>query len=338
MCIFRGIITIIALRLWITNILFMWIILELIFFLVMFLLISGGEGKINLNSVIYYLFVQALRGIFLLVSVLIEMFYFRNFYYLNNNLNICCWILGVLRLLLKARLFPFYIQVYQIIRFISFNQLISFLLFPKVLPILIIYELIRHFEGSSYFIFLPMLTLFVAGVQGVLSNDVREILAWSRLSQLSWFFVSILGSLFYFVVYFFLYSCLLFFFAKWASKRRKKIFFDFYYLRSQGETKRIMIFILFLQSRLAPFLLFLIKLLLLYRVSHESFIILFFILLGSLGVFFFYVRIFQMLASLGRHSGEMFSHIEFYVLKRNLNYFLFFSFLIFIFRGFFVLV
>jgi len=244
----------------------------------------------------------------------------------------------VLGLLLKARIFPFYLQVYQIIGFISFNQITSFLLIPKVLPILIIYELVEHFSRREYLIFLPILTLFVTRVRGVLSNDIREIIAWSGLSQLSWFFVSILGSLIYFVIYFLLYSCLLYFFTKWASRGRNKIFFDFSYLRFQGTTKCILLLILFMQSRLAPFLLFLMKLLLLFRVSHNSFLILFFILLRSVGVFLFYTRIFQIIVSLGRYSREMFSHLEFYVLKGNFNYFLFFSFMIFIFRRFFILL
>lgn len=278
----------------INSVFFLWILIEFVFFFVIIILIKRSKGEVNLNRIIFYLFVQALGRVLLLCSMMVEILYFGNYYYFGSNICVRCLYLGVVRVVLKIRMFPFYLQVYQIMSFISFEQIVLFILYPKIVPIVLLYNILGQLEVGEEVLVLPRMVILISRFQGLKSSDLREFLAWSGLRQLGWIFLSILGSFITFVYFFFFYSFLLLYVCKTISKSRKKIFQNF--SRVGGSLERVYTVVLgvFFISRLAPFLIFYLKLFLLF--SLYSFFVkrLGVILLVSMGMFLFYVRALQM--------------------------------------------
>jgi len=248
---------------------------------------------VNLNGIIFYLFVQALGGVLLLCSIIVEMLYFRNYYYFNSNICLGCLYLRGVRLVLKVRLFPFYLQVYQIISLIRFDQILLFILYPKVIPRVLLYNMVGQLEVRWVILVLPMIVIFVSGAQRLKSSDLREFLAWSGLGQLRWIFVSILRSFLCFVCFFFLYVSVLIYLCKSVGKARKNIFSSFSRVRRDLERIFTVLLAVFFMSRLAPFLMFYLKLFLLYSLANFFIRLVRIILLVSIRMFLFYVRVLQ---------------------------------------------
>lgn len=237
-------------------------------------------------------------------SVIVEILYFRNYYYFGSSICLRCLYLGVARVVLKIGMFPFYLQVYQIISFISFDQIALFMLYPKVVPGILLYNILGQLEIREGVLVLPIIVIILSRFQRLKSSDLREFLAWSRLRQLGWIFLSILGSFITFVYFFFLYSFVLFYVCKTIRKSRKKIFYNF--SRVGGSLKRIYNILLgvFFMSRLAPFLIFYLKLFLLFNLSSFFVKRVALILLLSMRIFLFYVRALQMRVSVGNSYYE----------------------------------
>nr|YP_008083011.1 NADH dehydrogenase subunit 2 [Botrylloides nigrum]CCO25790.1 NADH dehydrogenase subunit 2 [Botrylloides nigrum] len=286
------------------SVFFLWMLMEFVFFFVVMLMIKGSKGEVNLSGIIFYLFVQALGGVLLLCSVMVEMLYFGNYYYFGSSICLGCLYLGVAGVVLKMGMFPFYLQVYQIMSFISFDQIALFMLYPKVVPGILLYNMLGQLEMGEGVLVLPMMVIMLSGFQGLKSSDLREFLAWSGLGQLGWIFLSILGSFMTFVYFFFLYSFVLFYVCKTMGKSGKKIFYNFSGVG--GSLKGIYNILLgvFFMSGLAPFLMFYLKLFLLFNLSSFFVKGVALILLLSMGMFLFYVRALQMGVSVGNSYYE----------------------------------
>nr|YP_008082952.1 NADH dehydrogenase subunit 2 [Botryllus schlosseri]CCO25684.1 NADH dehydrogenase subunit 2 [Botryllus schlosseri]CDM98964.1 NADH dehydrogenase subunit 2 [Botryllus schlosseri] len=314
---------------------YMWILLEMVFFFVIFYLIVTCYKKLNLNSIVYYLFIQALGGIMLMSSFLIEMFYFGNLYFFNSGMSWICFFLGLMSLLIKMGVFPFYLQIYKIMSFMNFKQIFMFMVYPKVVPMVMLYNLIGgvEFELNGILI-MPFLLLLISGFQGIYSSDIREILAWSGMSQLSWIFVGILGNFFFFLSFFILYSVLLYYICFMVFGSGSKIYYDYMLIGGGYFGNFVMMLLVFLMSGLAPFLMFYMKLFLIFEIMNYSILFLFLMLLGSLGIFFFYVRVIQMGLSLGGSFYYFTSNN--YIFKPN--YVLFFNLFLFSLGGILILV
>nr|YP_009029816.1 NADH dehydrogenase subunit 2 [Botrylloides leachii]CCO25710.1 NADH dehydrogenase subunit 2 [Botrylloides leachii] len=281
------------------SVFFLWMLMEFVFFFVIMMLIKGSKGEVNLNGIIFYLFVQALGGVLLLCSMMVEMLYFGNYYYFGSNICVGCLYLGVVGVVLKIGMFPFYLQVYQIMSFISFEQIVLFMLYPKIVPMVLLYNMLGQLEVGEEVLVLPGMVILISGFQGLKSSDLREFLAWSGLGQLGWIFLSILGSFMTFVYFFFFYSFLLLYVCKTMSKSGKKIFQNFSGVGGSLEGVYTVVLGVFFMSGLAPFLMFYLKLFLLF--SLYSFFVkgLGVILLVSMGMFLFYVRALQMGVNVG---------------------------------------
>nr|CAA6675007.1 NADH dehydrogenase subunit 2 [Botryllus gaiae] len=317
------------------GVFYMWILLEMVFFFVIFYLILTCYKKVNLSSIVYYLFIQALGGIMLMCSFLIEMFYFGNFYFFNSSISWICFFLGLMSLLIKMGVFPFYLQIYKIMGFMNFNQIFMFMVYPKVVPMVMLYNLIGGVDFQlNGILILPSLLLLISGFQGIYSSDIREILAWSGMSQLSWIFVGILGNFFFFFFFFMLYSFLLYYMCFTLFGSGSKVYYDYLLVGGSYYGNFIMLILIFLMSGLAPFFMFYMKLFLIFEIMNYSVVFLFMMLLGSSGIFFFYIRIVQMSLSLG---GSFY-----YFISNNysfkLNYSLMFIFSFFFLGGILILI
>lgn len=316
------------------NIFYIWIFIEIVFFLVILLIVKKSKRGVSLNGVIIYLFVQALRRILLLSSIIVEIFYFGNYYYLGSNICSGCLYLRVMGLILKIRMFPFYLQVYQIIGLIGYDQILLFILYPKIVPSVILYSIVGQLDLGGGVLVFPLLVVFISRVQRLKSSDVREFLAWSRLRQLGWIFVSLLRSFVFFCLFFYLYSFVLMYTCSLLKGSGSKIFCE--YSRVGGDSQGLyrILFLVFFMSRLAPFIIFYIKLLLLYGVRKffPGFLVV--LLVRSIRIFIFYLRIIQMVMC----EGTSFRYYESPSQIRFRNYLSFFTFFLFLFRGFFMLV
>nr|CDM98951.1 NADH dehydrogenase subunit 2 [Botrylloides giganteus] len=285
------------------NIFFIWMLMEFVFFFVMMNLIVSSGGKGNVSGVIFYLFVQALGGVLVLSSMMVEMLYFGNYYYLGSNVCLGCLYLGAMGLMMKMGMFPFYVQVYQIMNLINFNQVMMFMLYPKVVPMVMLYSMVSQLDlGGELFIF-SLLVMLVSGVQGLVSTDLREFLAWSGLGQLGWIFVSIMGSFFCFLFFFWTYVFVLMCVCFMFDGGGRKVFPNFSGVGVGGGGLLIALFLVFFMSGLAPFLMFYLKLFLLFSVGNFTLGVLGGMMVGSMGLFLLYVRVMQMMVCLG---GSMF--------------------------------
>lgn len=320
-----GLLILFYLRIIINNIFYIWILIESVFFFVIFSLIKSSRGKVNLNRIIFYLFIQALGRVLLLSSMLVEIFYFRNYYYLSSNVCLGCLYLRIVGVLLKIGMFPFYLQVYQIINFINFRQILLFMLFPKIVPAIILYSMLGQLELGRRRLAFPFLVVFVSGIQGIKSSDLRELLAWSRLGQLRWIFVSIIRSFSSFIFFFFIYAFILIYTCFLVDRRRSKLFYDFSNVRRSLERYYSVLFLVFFISGLAPFLMFYLKLFLFFIIGNFSIGFLILMLVGSMGIFLFYIRVLQVLVCVG---NSFFYHLPFreVSLRRYFRFLRFFFF------------
>lgn len=284
-----------VLRINIFNIFYIWIIIEFVFFVVILFLIKYSKGKINLGGAIFYLFVQALRGVLFLSSMLVEIFYFRNYYYLRSSVCLGCLYLSIMGVILKVRMFPFYLQVYQIISFINFEQILLFMLYPKIIPVILVYSMFSQLDLGRGVLVFSFLVMVISAFQRVKSSDMRELLAWSRVRQLGWIFVSALGTFSSFVFFFWLYFLILMRLCFLIREGGSKLFFDFFSVRRGLQNRYTGLFLVFFISRLAPFLMFYVKLFLIYSLECFSIGLIMRVLLGVLRMSLFYVRILQIL-------------------------------------------
>nr|YP_009040165.1 NADH dehydrogenase subunit 2 [Botrylloides violaceus]CCO25697.1 NADH dehydrogenase subunit 2 [Botrylloides violaceus] len=281
------------------NIFYMWMMMEFVFFVVILFLIKYSKGEMNLGGVIFYLFVQALGGVLFLSSMLVEVFYFGNYYYLGSSVCLGCLYLSIMGVMLKVGMFPFYLQVYQIMSFINFEQILLFMLYPKIIPVILVYSMFSQLDLGGGALMFSFLVMAISAFQGIKSSDMRELLAWSGVGQLGWIFVSALGAFSSFVFFFWLYFFMLMGLCFLIGEGGSKLFFDFFSVRGSLQNRYTGLFLVFFMSGLAPFLMFYVKLFLIYSLECFSMGLIMGVLLGVLGMSLFYVRILQILMCSG---------------------------------------
>nr|YP_008082970.1 NADH dehydrogenase subunit 2 [Polycarpa mytiligera]CCO25749.1 NADH dehydrogenase subunit 2 [Polycarpa mytiligera] len=294
----------VVLGLMLLDVLYMWVLLEVVFFGVVGILVYLGGKKLTMNGVVYYFFVQAMGGLILILSFLSEVCMYGNMYLLNNCIGVLNFFSCLMGLMIKLGFYPFYIQILIIMSLLNFKQNLVFLVYPKLLPLMMMYDIIQ--QGSALFIVFVFscFLLVVSSVQGVITTDIRAILGWSGMSQLSWMVLSIFSNLFIFLVFFFFYSYVLIFFVESLNSMGEGFFFGFGSLGVGGSIEYMVFLMLIMMSGLAPFLFFYLKVLLVFSFPtgfYKAGLLL--VLIVTIGVLFFYLRLMQYIIGVGYTSG-----------------------------------
>ena len=161
-----------------------WLGVELAFFGLIPLIISGKYSTINKEATLKYFCIQALRRALLFVS---GMLIFLNF-------DMYVEIVFILRLCLKLGLFPGHFWVPSVVRRLDWFPCFLLLTWQKIAPLafLVLCVNLNRIIPLSYFLVLGGLSALVGGIIGNNIHRVRGIVGASSVSHIGW---TVLGSM-----------------------------------------------------------------------------------------------------------------------------------------------
>lgn len=196
----------------IRNLVFIWIIIELIIFMFIGLVF---KDSVVTSSFMFYFIIQSLSSVIIIFALTTLAFY--------EGLCLVFYFFVII----KIAIFPFFVWYYNIIK--TFPPLTFFLvLSPQKLPVLwLIYIFNNSFLNSlnysmSFLILFLVFRLFFSSLGGLLVSDVKRVLIWSSLVNSVWMVLSTLRRFIVLLVYFLLYSFILFLviaYSGWFSNR-----------------------------------------------------------------------------------------------------------------------
>nr|AHG06437.1 NADH dehydrogenase subunit 2 [Nemertopsis sp. WYS-2013] len=244
--------------------------------------LSYLSGFQVIEGMVKYFLVQSFGSIILLFSGLVVssgfVYIFSDFFYLV-----------FVSLFLKLGLFPFHWWLPTVLSSLGWFGVFLLSTWQKVGP----FFLFLFFSGVSYFFFFfSSFSALVGGICGIGQTSYRFLLAYSTIGHLGWMisvgFYSFFFAFFYFFVYFFFSVVLIFFFWYFDVSRFVQVFsFSLFFVFF------LMICLMSL-SGVPPFLGFFSKFFSFFKLLEQggSFLLVFFLLAGSLFSLYFYLGMF----------------------------------------------
>nr|YP_010833243.1 NADH dehydrogenase subunit 2 [Philine kinglipini]WFG53990.1 NADH dehydrogenase subunit 2 [Philine kinglipini] len=177
-----------------------WLGVELAFFGLIPLMISGKYFSISKEATLKYFCIQALSSALLFVSGMLIFF----------NFNMYVELIFLLSLCLKLGLFPGHFWVPSIVSGLDWFPCLLLLTWQKIAPLafLVLCVNLNDMMSSHYFLVLGGLSALVGGMIGNNLHSVRGMIGASSVSHMGWTVLgSISGGMW---LYFFLYCGVLF--------------------------------------------------------------------------------------------------------------------------------
>nr|AIZ02929.1 NADH dehydrogenase subunit 2 [Tirumala limniace]APL97261.1 NADH dehydrogenase subunit 2 [Tirumala limniace] len=246
-------------------------------------LISNSNNLMNSEASLKYFLTQTIASINFLFSILLKMFFMKNFL-LNDLFSIMI----NMSLLMKMGSAPFHFWFPNIIEGLSWLNCFILMTWQKISPMILL-----SYYLNIYFISIIMIFNCIIGVFGGFNqNSIRKLMAFSSINNLGWMLSSLMISESIWLLFFFMYSfltmimCYMFYLIN--------IFFiNQLFNFNMNFFLKIFILINFLSlSGLPPFLGFFSKWMVInFLIMNNLFIISFFFFMSSLILIFVYIRI-----------------------------------------------
>lgn len=269
---------------------------------VLFGMLLNKGGVKEVTGLVNYFLVQALRGFFLLIAVLVEVGGVGNVLFFSSPTMFLSLFLGFLGLLIKLGVFPYYLQIVYIFGFLERSQCFILSTYPKVVPMLLM-GLLLSYLPLRLVMSVGSLSVLLGRYQRIWTSSVKELFGWSTIRHSGWIVFSLLGRPLFFFFYMGVYRLVIsVLWNKYISIQNNYFVRGGAMIMLSKNNVNYLLLIFFILGRFAPFLGFLLKLMVVnwLTVSYGVAGVVVVLVLGLRAVFF-YTRMVQFLSSVNRN-------------------------------------
>nr|YP_006234037.1 NADH dehydrogenase subunit 2 [Athyma sulpitia]AFH54879.1 NADH dehydrogenase subunit 2 [Athyma sulpitia] len=246
-------------------------------------LISSPYNLLNSEASLKYFITQSIASINFLFSILLSLFFMKNFLF-NNFFSI---IINS-SLLMKMGSVPFHFWFPNVMEGLSWFNCFILMTWQKITPMI----LLSYYFNLNFLYLIMIFNVLIGAIGSFNQTSLRKLMAFSSINNLGWMISSIIISENLWMIYFIFYSiftfimCFLFYIIN-IFFMNQLFFFNMNFLI------KISIMINFLSlGGLPPFLGFFPKWIVInYLLNNNFFIISFIFIMSSLILLFIYIRI-----------------------------------------------
>nr|YP_009538078.1 NADH dehydrogenase subunit 2 [Limenitis cleophas]AYN60860.1 NADH dehydrogenase subunit 2 [Limenitis cleophas] len=246
-------------------------------------LITTPYNLLNSEASLKYFLTQSIASINFLFSILLSLFFMKNFFF-NNFFSIFI----NSSLLMKMGSIPFHFWFPNIMEGLSWFNCFILMTWQKITPMI----LLSYYFNLNFLYFIMIFNVLIGAIGSFNQTSLRKLMAFSSINNLGWMISSIIISETLWMIYFIFYSiftfisCFLFYIIN-TFFINQLFFFNMNFLI------KISIMINFFSlGGLPPFLGFFPKWIIInYLLNNNFFIISFMFIMSSLILLFIYIRI-----------------------------------------------
>nr|WHE44879.1 NADH dehydrogenase subunit 2 [Polyura narcaeus] len=246
-------------------------------------LISNNNNLLNSEASLKYFLTQSIASINFLFSIILSMFFMKNFLF-NNFFSIMI----NSTLLMKMGSIPFHFWFPNIIEGLSWFNCFILMTWQKISPMI----LLSYYFNMNFLMIIMIFNVLIGSIGGFNQTSIRKLMAFSSINNLGWMMSALMISenlwMLYFMLYSFLISIMCFLFYM----------LNIFYINQMFNFNinfpiKISIMINFLSlGGLPPFLGFFPKWMIInYLIFNKLYIISFIFIMMSLIMLIFYIRI-----------------------------------------------
>nr|WRO39105.1 NADH dehydrogenase subunit 2 [Polyura arja] len=246
-------------------------------------LISNNNNLLNSEASLKYFLTQSIASINFLFSIILSMFFMKNFLF-NNFFSIMI----NSTLLMKMGSVPFHFWFPNIIEGLSWFNCFILMTWQKISPMI----LLSYYFNMNFMMIIMIFNVLIGAIGGFNQTSIRKLMAFSSINNLGWMISALMISenlwMLYFMLYSFLISIMCFLFYMLNIFYINQMF-NF----NMNFSIKIFIMINFLSlGGLPPFLGFFPKWMIInYLIFNKLYIISFIFIMMSLIMLIFYIRI-----------------------------------------------
>nr|USN94446.1 NADH dehydrogenase subunit 2 [Polyura narcaeus] len=246
-------------------------------------LISNNNNLLNSEASLKYFLTQSIASINFLFSIILSMFFMKNFLF-DNFFSIMI----NSTLLMKMGSIPFHFWFPNIIEGLSWFNCFILMTWQKISPMI----LLSYYFNMNFLMIIMIFNVLIGSIGGFNQTSIRKLMAFSSINNLGWMMSALMISenlwMLYFMLYSFLISIMCFLFYV----------LNIFYINQMFNFNinfpiKISIMINFLSlGGLPPFLGFFPKWMIInYLIFNKLYIISFIFIMMSLIMLIFYIRI-----------------------------------------------
>nr|YP_010254903.1 NADH dehydrogenase subunit 2 [Polyura narcaeus]QUA05842.1 NADH dehydrogenase subunit 2 [Polyura narcaeus] len=246
-------------------------------------LISNNNNLLNSEASLKYFLTQSIASINFLFSIILSMFFMKNFLF-DNFFSIMI----NSTLLMKMGSIPFHFWFPNIIEGLSWFNCFILMTWQKISPMI----LLSYYFNMNFLMIIMIFNVLIGSIGGFNQTSIRKLMAFSSINNLGWMMSALMISenlwMLYFMLYSFLISIMCFLFYM----------LNIFYINQMFNFNinfpiKISIMINFLSlGGLPPFLGFFPKWMIInYLIFNKLYIISFIFIMMSLIMLIFYIRI-----------------------------------------------
>nr|YP_009045697.1 NADH dehydrogenase subunit 2 [Ideopsis similis]AIC83180.1 NADH dehydrogenase subunit 2 [Ideopsis similis] len=162
-------------------------------------LISNSNNLMNSEASLKYFLTQTIASINFLFSILLKMFFMKNFL-LNDMFSIMI----NMSLLMKMGSAPFHFWFPNIIEGLSWLNCFILMTWQKISPMI----LLSYYFNMNFILIIMIINTIIGVIGSFNQNSIRKLLAFSSINNLGWMLASILISESIWNLFFIMYSFL----------------------------------------------------------------------------------------------------------------------------------
>lgn len=251
-----------------------WLIIEIN--IIIFIPILKQNKIENCNRIITYFIIQSFASIIFFIGSIIIIF---NFSIINS-------ILINIALIIKLAIIPFHSWLILIRETLDYNSFILILTIQKIIPLLIINEIINRIVYYIRIISLIFRSFIIFNLK-----LFKKILIFSSISHLRWIIIIMYSSRNFWVSYIIIYFIIIFSITKILKKTNVFLILDLIKSKIRNNDKISLIIYLMSLGGIPPFIGFIIKFLAINIIIKYSIIRIIILIMSSLINIFIYIQI-----------------------------------------------
>nr|YP_010692509.1 NADH dehydrogenase subunit 2 [Ixias pyrene]WBV74662.1 NADH dehydrogenase subunit 2 [Ixias pyrene] len=246
-------------------------------------LISNNKNLLHTEASLKYFLTQSIASINFLFSILLKMFFLKNFE-INNYFSI----LINSSLLMKMGSTPFHFWFPNVMEGLSWMNCFILMTWQKISPMI----LLSYYMNNNFIMIIMLMNVLISAISGFNQMSIRKLMAFSSINNLGWMMAALMISENMWIMFFLLYSfmnsimCFLFYLLN--------IFYINQIINFNliSFMKISLLINFFSLGGLPPFLGFFPKWIIInFLISNKMFFISFIFMMSSLIMLFFYIRI-----------------------------------------------
>nr|QLA74182.1 NADH dehydrogenase subunit 2 [Laelia suffusa]UEV86547.1 NADH dehydrogenase subunit 2 [Laelia suffusa] len=257
-------------------------------------LISNSNNLMATEASLKYFLTQSIASINFLLTILLKMILLKTF-----ELNFFISIMINSSMLMKMGSAPFHFWFPNIVEGLSWFNNFILMSWQKITPMIIL----SYYLNKNFINMIIIFNVIVGAIGGLNQTSLRKLMAFSSINNLSWMLSAIMISenlwLLYFLIYSFMISIMCFLF-----NMLNMYFINQLFTNNINPLIKINMMINFLSlGGLPPFIGFFPKWIIInYLINNQYFLMTFIMIMMSLIILFFYIRII--------YSSLMFNHFK----------------------------